>query len=269
MFFSQFQGALMGGLYPPFFQNTSSLSLPWQQGYLVIIDALLKDKISTPNFWQDSASLMTSLKPTQVNLMLLPLSVYYHDDLLTLKQHLDRFISASSLTPSYRESLYLFASAIAASLRRQDTRLIEQLIQHYPQFNLTSYLIWLKDRLSAGVPINQLIRQFPKELDLELLPFFLTLFAISDTPEMPHLALLRVSQTPLQPQITMGLTGALLGAMGRLEKLPIIWQLRYHKIADQQELIPKLNALWQHWTGNLSDYIADSVATPLVMQPRS
>ncbi|MGK7947021.1 MAG: hypothetical protein AB4058_21385, partial [Microcystaceae cyanobacterium] len=71
------------------------------------------------------------------------------------------------------------------------------------------------------------------------------------------------------PQITMGLTGALLGAMGRLEKLPRICQLRYHQIADQQELIPKLNALWQHWTGNLSEYIADSVATPLVMQPRS
>jgi hypothetical protein len=258
----------MGGFYSPFFQNKASFSLPWQQGYLRVIDALIKDEPLTPDFWQEQLSLITPLQPSQLTLMLLPLFVYYHDDLLTLRQQIDTFISVYSLSPSYREYLYLFASAIAASLRRQKRELIPQLIENYPQFKLSSYLIWLQNRLLAGIPLNQLIKQFPKELDPKLYPFFVALFAVFDTLEMPHLALLRVSQTPLAME-TMGLTSALLGAMGGMKKLPQIWQLNYLKIANEQELIAKINTLWQHWTGNLSDNLAYFIATPLIMQPRS
>ncbi|MGK7931344.1 MAG: hypothetical protein AB4041_07910 [Microcystaceae cyanobacterium] len=269
MFFSQFQGALIGGFYPPFFQNNDSFSLPWQKGYLGIVDALIKHEPLTSDFWKTQSNVITPLidEPTQLTLMLLPLFVYYHDDLVTLKKQIDTFLSVYSLNSSYRESLYLFASAIAACLRRQDTGLITKLIENHPQFNLSSHLIWLQNRLSDGIPLNQLVQQFSKELDPKLSPFLIALFVVFDTLEMPHLALQRVSQIHVSKEST-SLTGVLLGAMGNIEKLSLTLRFNYFKRVNEQQLIPQINTLWQQWTGNLSDDLAYSIATPLIMQPR-
>ncbi len=269
-----FQAALIGGLglISPSFSIEQSF---WQKETLIVIETLMAHNRLDLTKCLNKKEILTFLrdKPAQCCLLLLPLIVYFHDDLFTLQQQLDEIIHTYQLSQTTKESLYLWTEAITAALKRKlsPSSLMTQLVANHPYFSLKDALIEVQRGLETGVSVNQLQKSasFPK--NRELTSIFLALFSFCATPDALALSLNRLSAMNLSP-IALGLTSALGGAYGNIQGMPWTWWVSLEQNKQQSSKLHKINCLWHKWTGKL-DYDRNltpltSIISPLTLQDR-
>lgn len=272
--FDQFWGTMTGGLIgaiavDPFSDNIP----PWIVSQLMLTEQLLENDEFSLEKWQ---FLLNKENYGEIILTIIPLLLLIQDDddqwqtLLKKLQNIDNSLTKKLIYVSYGKTII----TLALRQKLNPTHLIEQLLLYSENLSLTHLLITIQTLLAQKAPLSQVIPTLQSTVKTEEIAIALALYSFCSTPEDNELCVQRLAQSPIQRNLTCGLTATLVGVYNGFRDVPLRWKMGVKKSRIWEQMKQKTPQLWEKWAGvyqlrELALNKTMAIASPLVMQPRS
>ncbi|MEM9274252.1 MAG: hypothetical protein AAGA80_15010 [Cyanobacteria bacterium P01_F01_bin.143] len=214
---------------------------------------------------------------SEIALAILPIILYYHDNLTQLELLLHRTVQHWQIPLSNMDGILWWSAAISLILREKLTpeNLWEQLIltskifTHSFEDNSASWQL-LFDR---GLSISEIIEELSLVAASEMLPFLLSLYCFYQTPENFALTIKQASTVKNRVSNILALTGFLSGAYNVRYTFPVNWRKFCQNGNDYKKTWQLGRNVFALWSGvympknNVN--ISAIIATPRTLQNRS
>ena len=270
---NRFQGALLGSALTQASSGEGESSVPSR----LLSLWLESGRVDNPD-WREiyqkqrnSSEINNQINNGQLAVLLLPLTLFFHDSSYRLETQLRLFFNAWELSQDSWPEMLLWGQIISLTLRDrlQPNRLIPQLLA--VPTPLKPQLEQLQQSLGQNLPLAQVIADF-RQSSPEFLAIAAALYCFASTPTDFRLSILRAT-TEKEVRGAAALTGALAGAYNSISGIPAPWRLAAQKNPALQEIPQQAKALLAVWSGNYCDLTGNSsaklaVAAAGTIQPR-
>jgi hypothetical protein len=210
-------------------------------------------------------------------LLLLPLIIFYADDLILFRQIVSQSNSYLNLKVENIEDILVWVYTVTLALREKlkTNCLIEQIVSgvEIEQTSLIEKLKVVQNGLRQSKPLNKVVKELSSLGNPSQVAIALSLYCFASTPENFELAVGRAIQTKYQIQTTVPLTGALAGTYNSLTGIPVKWRIYGNCNQAYRQAMFVATELFKIWSGIYSapnnKSFVDTVAFPRTIQPRS
>ncbi|GAB4528959.1 MAG: hypothetical protein Tsb0014_10570 [Pleurocapsa sp.] len=210
-------------------------------------------------------------------LLLLPLIIFYADDLPLFKQTVFQSNSYLNLQVENIEDILVWVYTVTLALREKlkINRLIEQIVSgvEIGQTSLIEKLKVVQNGLRQSKPLNKVVKELSGLGNPSQVAIALSLYCFASTPENFELAVRRAIQTKYQIQTTAALTGALAGTYNSLTGIPLNWRTYGNCNRAYRQAMFVATELFKTWSGICSppnnNFRPSTAAFPRTIQPRS
>jgi ADP-ribosylglycohydrolase len=228
----------------------------------------------------------------ELAIALLPLMLFFHEDVGKLRQVLALNLATSQKQPGVYPEVLAIAYAISRALRERLhpanflAKVIHILEQGEPEFvkpadNLIAQFkqvdILLKQHASLQQVMAQLLDVDPTKAECSMMP--MAFYCFLSTPNDFHLSLARAAQAGLPSQFFCTLTGALSAACNSFAAIPLSWKLACFEptyllpwgisSSALMQLASRLYALWSGaYDPKAFSETAGAIAAPGIIRPR-
>lgn len=248
---------------------------PWlsiNQEVVTQIPLFADQSLSWDNLRLKSAELTIS----EMALAILPIILYYHDNLSKLELLIYQAAQSWQISLSKIDGILWWSTAIALILREklapenlwQQISITSEIFKNSFQHNLDS----LQNLCDRGLSITEVTEELSLITAPECLPFLLSLYCFYQTPENFVLTIKQANTLKNRVPRILALTGFLSGAYNTKIGLPIDWR-KFSQNGDNYQKADQLGSkVFALWSGvNLSGRnidISAIIATPRTLQNR-
>lgn len=170
----------------------------------------------------------TAILETDRLMAVLPILLFYHEQLEFLRTTLDQISDLLSIPLAERDGLLALGYAIAASLTERLNRhsLIGETIAYLqdPPSALIPQLATVETLLAQGASLERVRAELVQTEGTATLPFALGFYCFVSTLEDFRLSISRATRTGSQSAVTTVITGMLSGAYNSIPGIPWTWQ---------------------------------------------
>lgn len=274
---SRFQGALLGSVIAASAviggEGESNLPRPILSHWL---ESGCLDQADWREIYQkqrNSDEINDIISNGQLAVLLLPLTLFFHESPQRLEAQLRLFLNAWEMTQDSLPELLLWGQIISLILQEKlltPSHLITQLLTIPTE--LKPRLEQLQDSLGQNLPLAQAIAHF-KHSCPQFLAMAAALYCFVSTPDDFRLSIQRVAHLEKEAREAVALTGALAGAYNSISGIPAPWRLMAQKNPALQEIPQQAKTLLALWSGNYCGLTGDAsvklaVAAAGTIQPR-
>ncbi|WP_144053349.1 hypothetical protein [Xenococcus sp. PCC 7305] len=230
--------------------------------------------LSWENWELNRAKKLTS---SEIAIALLPIILYYHDNLTQLEFLLQQVIQDWKIPLSNIHGLLLWSTGISLALREKiaPEYLWKQLSVNSKFFASSApyKLENLQTLFDRGLSITEVTEELSLVVSQDMLPFLLSLYCFYQTPENFLLAIKQAFRVDNTVSGLMALTGCLSGAHNSRIGLPVNWEKLCQRENDYQKIWQLASRVFATWSGvylpgnNVT--ISAVVSTPQTFQTRS
>jgi len=273
---NRFQGAICGSLialdYNQFHKPEIRLSylgetMLWQAQSLIYSGELDLSVIEN----------IDKITTGKMAVIILPLILYCHEDNQLLTDKLTKTLDKLNQPPDMLKELLIWAKAIALAFRekQQVQELIPQLLSTNSQTKLEQQLRQVHSYWQQNNSLRQITVKLSSLKQTEQIPLSLALYCFAVGGGDFTITVTRAGLTNYQPELTIALTGALLGVYKGYQSIPLQLRLSLQKYAKIQEATAIANKLYASWCGvtqtSLSQWLKpiQAIAAPGLIQSRS
>lgn len=256
----RFRGALFGSLL------VHDSKKPLSRSYVELSETLI-----TTGKFSPTPDILDCNNTAQLALSLLPVFLFFHENLTLLKQELEPL---RTVFPNLDEVLLWgeAMSGIVAEKYQPDT-LLEQILPHYPHTELAQQLELIQSFLRKNAGLCQVVsclNRFNQPIPTALA---LSLYCFVYTPDAFPLCVNRAGNTGKFAPLTTPLTAALAGSYNSFIAIPVSERLALKKNPQSQQLHETIQQLFLAWSGvyqpTLGTHLSfEALASPGVIQPR-
>ena len=227
--------------------------------------------------WENlNLNLMQKITVSELALAVLPIILYYHDNLHQLESLLYQNAQYWRIPPSNLDGILWWSATISLILREKlvPEDLWQQLAMTCKIFS-TSFRENLKSLqilFNQGLSIVEITEELSWTVNPGNLPFLLSLYCFFQTPENLSLALKQATKVENRTAELLALTGFLSGAYSSRTGLPVKWDKFCQNRDDYQKICQLGRRVFDLWSGvylpgnNVN--ISAIVATPRTLQNR-
>lgn len=209
---------------------------------------------------QSLFSLKTTASCCEAALAVFPITLFFHDNEIKMRQHLLQSALVWLAESEAAEGVLAFSYAITLALTEQLEKetLIPQTIAHLGTFKtpLGKQLEQVQIMLKRGVGLEQTLRQlrqsFPPRarlIDISYTSLAIVFYCFLSTPENFRLCVSRAILAGCQPQMTAALTGALAGIYNSSIGIPLNWHRAATNGCLSDGIVSLSDSLLNVWSG--------------------
>ena len=228
-------------------------------------------------FWKNlNLNFGEKITVSELALAVLPIILYYHDDLHQLESLLYQHAKYWRIPLSNLDGILWWSAAISLILREklvpenlwQQLAIICKIFSTSFRENLTS----LQTLFNQGLSIKEITEELYWAVNPSNFPFLLSLYCFSQTPEDFSLALKQAMKVENRTAELLVLTGFLSGAHNIGIGLPVKWDKFCQNRNDHQKICQLGRKIFDLWSGvyfpgnNVN--ISAIIATPRTLQNR-
>lgn len=267
---NRFQGAIAGCLFSQTSQENSLCV------YSQISDALITSSELAEKQWQQIRQYCggKTASSTELALLLLPMFLFFHENLGLLKQQLE---PARGFCPDV-DDVFVWGSAMAWVIKDklQPPMLLEQLRRDHSQVNsnILPQLKLVQMFLSENAGLKQVVDKLARHGSVEQTALALSLYCFFYTREDFSVSVNRAIKTGFSVPVVASLTAALAGGYNSYIGIPIFWRLTTEESIAYQNLYGRIERLFFAWCGVYQPNLLavsskEAIASFGIIQPRS